>query len=143
MEMIEVVSVPTPQPPHKRAPKGYRVRQWADGFYHAYRGGECLLETLSKREALQTVWDDYDYEARKRAAATAAEASGPHGSTSDPLGQPVTAESIRAAAEREVARLRAAGWTREDFGRALIELLGAPEPETAKSQASPAHGQTG
>ncbi len=139
MEMTEVVSGPTPGPPHKRAPKGYRVRQWADGFYHAYRGGECLLETLSRREALQTAWDDF--EARRLAAPIAAEPSGPQSATEDSLSQPVTAEAIQVAAEREVARLRAAGWTPRDFSQALKELLGVPEPETGESPPAPAQGQ--
>jgi hypothetical protein len=35
----------------KRAPNGYRVIRWADGFYHVYPGGECLDEVLSRDEA--------------------------------------------------------------------------------------------
>lgn len=48
----------------KRAPNGYRIIQWADGFYHVYFGGECLVETLKHSHALQVAKDHKD----KRAA---------------------------------------------------------------------------
>lgn len=32
----------------KRAPRGYRIVLWADGFYHVYYGGVCIDETLSR-----------------------------------------------------------------------------------------------
>jgi hypothetical protein len=31
-----------------RAPRGYRIVLWADGFYHVYFGGECIDEVLSR-----------------------------------------------------------------------------------------------
>ena len=37
----------------KRAPKGYRIIRWADGFYHVYvKGGRCLDEVLNHDEAI-------------------------------------------------------------------------------------------
>jgi hypothetical protein len=46
---------------HKRAPKGYSIKQWADGDYHVYdSAGGCILETPSKREALAEAWRDRD-----------------------------------------------------------------------------------
>lgn len=38
----------------QRAPRGYHIEQWADGFYHVYAGGGCILETLSHSEAIRT-----------------------------------------------------------------------------------------
>lgn len=43
---------------HKRAPKGYRIEQWLDGFYHVYYGGSCLDEVLSKSQAIEIAWND-------------------------------------------------------------------------------------
>ena len=37
----------------KRAPNGYRIIRWSDGFYHVYFGGECLDGVLTRKEALQ------------------------------------------------------------------------------------------
>jgi hypothetical protein len=37
----------------RRAPNGYRIVQWADGFYHVYFGSECLAEVLTRASALQ------------------------------------------------------------------------------------------
>lgn len=42
-----------------RAPKGYRIKLWADGFYHVYRGGECLDEVMSHTEAVRIAREDY------------------------------------------------------------------------------------
>ena len=39
-----------------RAPRGYRVRQWADGFFHVYYGEECILETLSRHAAYSAAY---------------------------------------------------------------------------------------
>lgn len=36
-----------------RAPCGYRIVQWADGFYHVYLGGECLCEVLTRKAAVR------------------------------------------------------------------------------------------
>lgn len=47
---------------HKRAPRGSRIEQWADGTYHVYQklsGGywNCLDEVLTKKEALDLAWN--------------------------------------------------------------------------------------
>ena len=43
---------------HKRAPNGYRIEQWTDGFYHVYRDGFCIDEVLSKQHAIRLAWED-------------------------------------------------------------------------------------
>ena len=45
---------------HKRSPNGYSVKLWNDGFWHAYHGGTCLDELLTKQGALQEVWAHYE-----------------------------------------------------------------------------------
>lgn len=46
---------------HKRAPNGYAIERWVDGFYHVYwrhdSCKDCLTEVLSKREAIKIAWE--------------------------------------------------------------------------------------
>lgn len=54
-------SVKQVKPLWRRAPKGYRIQQWADGFYHVYRGAagtECIGEYLRRGEAIQAARED-------------------------------------------------------------------------------------
>lgn len=43
--------------PRQRAPKGYRIHRWADGFYHVYviqgKTQSILDEVLSHKEAIE------------------------------------------------------------------------------------------
>ena len=39
-------------PNHKRAPRGYRIVQWADGMFHLYKDGACLDEYARRRDAI-------------------------------------------------------------------------------------------
>jgi len=41
-----------PKVKRQRAPNGYRIIQWADGFYQVYCGGECLAEVLTREGAV-------------------------------------------------------------------------------------------
>ena len=47
---------------HKRAPNGYRILQYADGFYHVYRieskGLNCIGDELSKQAAIDIANND-------------------------------------------------------------------------------------
>jgi hypothetical protein len=43
----------SPARKYKRCPSGYRLRLWANGFYHLYWGCVCIGEFLSRSRALR------------------------------------------------------------------------------------------
>ena len=46
----------------KHAPKGYRIKQFSDGFYHVYKvtpsGWNCIGEELSRNSAVSLAVND-------------------------------------------------------------------------------------